>query len=53
MRRGSLVLALIVAVAVAATAYAAERVWDAQQSPDAARLTTLAKDRVALLAKRT
>ncbi|MDX6255955.1 MAG: hypothetical protein QOJ11_2289, partial [Frankiales bacterium] len=53
MRRGSIFLALMVAVAVAATAFAAERFSDTQQSPGAARLSKLSNDRVALLAART
>jgi kynurenine formamidase len=53
VRRGSLVLILMVGVAVAVTAFAAGRVWDAQQSPAAARLSTLPGDRVAQLARRT
>ena len=53
MRRGGVVLALVIAVAVAATALAAERVSDSQQSPDAARLSSLPKGRIAKLVQRT
>jgi kynurenine formamidase len=47
-----LALAVVVA-AVAATAFAAARFTDSQQSPDAARLSALSKHRVDLLAERT
>ena len=46
-------MALVVAVAVTATAFAVERVSHTQQSPAAARLSSLPKDRVARLAERT
>jgi kynurenine formamidase len=53
MRRSALLLALVVAVALAAAAYAADRRVTSQESPAAARLSSLPKDRVARLAART
>jgi kynurenine formamidase len=53
VRRGGFILALVIAVAVAATAFAAERALDTQQSPGAARLSSLPSGRIAKLVQRT
>ncbi|MDX6494989.1 MAG: hypothetical protein QOE17_975 [Gaiellales bacterium] len=53
VRRGGFILAFVIAVAVAATAFAAERASDLQQSPDAARLSSLPSGRIAKLVQRT
>jgi kynurenine formamidase len=52
MRRGTLVLALVVAIAAAATALAADRLAS-QESPAAARLSAVPAARAARLAERT